>query len=412
MKKLLAILLAALLVISAFAALAEDEKVTITWGVYETDNLTAATWQKMIDAFEAENPDIHVEPIFAAGERTGFWRTSYASGTFPDIITEAQKFSDIEGLYCPLPEDTRALFKESALVPCNGEYTLIPVDEQLRFQCYYHKDEFNALGLTEPTTWDDFIAVCKALKAAGKTPLICGGTGDTWATGLPWYVSIISPAILEAYPNFFEDIQTGAVKWNNDVQLQELTRWQDMVKAGYYYEGSMALDYAQAAAEFQKGTAVMMLDGSWAAAGFDAAGNDEIGVFPIPSPTGNKSYCSIIHYWAVSSMCKNPEAAWRFINYVFSNPDVISVYFEADGLNSVTREPVSYARGPLMTKFIENWADYATVLEIGETAGDYAIPSAMMSIVYKSLQNIFNGADVAGELDMWDSEYQILLDEA
>ena len=412
MKKLLAILLTALLVISACAALAEGEKVTITWGIYETDNLPASLWQSIIDAFEAENPDIHIEPVYAIGDRVPFWRTLYASNQFPDILVEAQKFSDIEGLYCEIPDDTRALFNESALVTCNGQYTLIPVDEQLRFQCYYHIDEFNALGLTEPATWEDFINICETIKSTGKTPLICAGTSNVWATGYPWFVAVVNQTILDAYPNFNEDLKSGNVQWNNDALVEELTRWQDMAKAGYYYEGSMALDYSQAAAEFKNGTTVMMVDGSWAAAGFDAEGNSEIGVFAVPAPSGNKEYCSIVHYWGVYSGCENQDAAWKFIDFIFSNPEIASIYLKADGLNSVTKEPVNYERGTLMTKFVNNWSDYASVLEITEIGGDYALPTGMGNFIYKSLQNIFNGADVVSELATWDAEYQMLLEEA
>ena len=36
---------------------------------------------------------------------------------------------------------------------------------------YYRKDLFTANGISVPKTWDDFVAACATLKAAGITPI-------------------------------------------------------------------------------------------------------------------------------------------------------------------------------------------------------------------------------------------------
>lgn len=262
MKKLFALLLACMLMMSMSAAMAE-EPVTITWGIYETDNLTADVWQAIIDAFETDHPNIKIEKMLASGDdRITFWRSMKASGNFPDVVLEGEILAPTEGLFAEVPADVLEQFDPAAVVTNNGKYTIVPAMKQLRMQCYYNIAEFEALGLTEPETWEDFLNICAKIKEAGKVPLLCGGTGDVWATGSPWWISVANQSLIEAYPNFNEDLKNGAVKWNNEVLVEALTTWQDLVKAGYYYNGAMSLSYSQASAEFQNGTAVMMIDGS------------------------------------------------------------------------------------------------------------------------------------------------------
>ncbi len=389
------------------------DSVTISWGVYETDNLTAEYWDKIIEAFEADNPNIKVEKMVATGDdRTAYWKTLYASGGFPDIVLEAHNLAGTEGIFTEVPEDVLELFDPNLLVTYNGKYTLIPANTQYRTQCYYNKADFEELGLSEPTTWNDFIALCDKLKSAGKVPLMCGGTGDVWATGEPWWASATNQTILHDYPNFMEDLANGSVKWNNETITDSFGIWQDMVDKGYYYEGSMSLSYSQALAEFLNGKASMMIDGSWEAATLDATGNQDYGVFVVPNPDGkDDSYCVNIGYWGVSEKCENKDAAFTFVKYVLGgNPDIYRHYLEADGLFSSTVKPVTYELGDVMGKFVENLEGKTRLPEITLAAGEYGMPSGWYAYVCKSMQNIYNGADISAELSTWDEEFATLKD--
>jgi ABC-type glycerol-3-phosphate transport system substrate-binding protein len=385
--------------------------VTITWGVYETDNLTADLWAGIISAFEADNPNIKIRKVLAAGDdRASFWRTMQASGNFPDVVLEAEVYASIPGIFAEVPEDIIAQFDPAVLAVYGGKYITIPGMKQLRMQCYYNKADFAALNLREPQTWEEFLNVCRTLKAAGKVPLICGGTGDVWATGAPYWISAANQVLIDAYPNFNADLKSGRVKWNNPALADALTQWQNLVKSGYYHPGCMSFSYSQAAAEFQNGAASMMIDGSWAAAGFDAAGNTGFGVFAMPNPKNLKTYCAAVSYWGVSAQSKNKEAAFAFVKYVLGgNETIYRNYLKADGLSSTTKKPVNYDQGPVMNKFVQNWNSYTLTPEINKVAGDLAIPIGVESFIDKSLQNIFNGAGIAGELESWDAEYQHLL---
>ncbi len=390
---------------------AAGDEIVITWGIYETDNLTAELWDYVISEFEADNPGIKVEKVLATGDnRPAFWKTLSASGNFPDIVLEAENLAQIPGLFAELPEDIYALFDEATLCTYEGKCVTIPYMKQLRMQCYYNLADFAECGLSEPTTYEEFLNVCDTLKAAGKTPLICAGSGDVWATGQPWWISVSNQTILAAYPDFNEQLKNGTLRWDDPVIIEDMHQWQELVNAGYYHEGSMSYSYSQAASEFQNGAATMMIDGSWAAAGFDAAGNTDFGVFVVPQPSGAQTYCAANSYWGVHSGSKNLEAAWQFIRWFFSTPEVYGKVLAADGLYSTTKEPVSYEQGALMTKFVENLEDMTLVPEIIKVTGDYAVHSATEGELNKSLQNIFIGKDAATEMAAFQDLYDMMGD--
>lgn len=440
MKKLLCLVVAVLMVAALFAACAPAEEtpaseapaegnaaseapaeeseaaagepVTITWSVFETNNYTPEFYQHIIDAFEADNPDIKIEKVLMTGDsRMQFQKTQLAAGTFSDVTMEANDLANIEGVYAEVPEELISRFDDAAVVECFGQKTLIPAGKQYRVQCYYNKDQFAEAGIAEPPkTWDEFVEACDKLVAAGKTPLICGGAKDIWATGLYW-TSTANMDVMQEYPNFNRDLLDGKVKWANPTISETLKAWQSLVQAGYYHEGSMSFSYTQASEEFLNGAAAMMLDGSWLAVQEDAKGNENLGSFIMPSPGGINTYCTDIQYWGVSNTSENKEAAFRFVDYVLGgNPEIYAYYLQADGYGSTTKEPVEYERGPIITEFIANYDGMTLVPEIVKVKGDDALPAGTQDFIDKSTQSMFAGADVDAELEKWDAELARMLE--
>lgn len=378
------------------------EPVTITWGIYETDNLTAEVWDTVINMFEEAHPEIKIEKVVAVGDdRTNFWMTMAASGTFPDVVTEAEKIASMESaMFAELPAEVIDLFEEGALTTYGGKTVTIPYMKQLRMQCYYNKADFEELGLTEPTTYDEFLSICAALKEAGKTPLICGGTGDTWATGQPWWISVTNQEIASKYPNWIDLVNSGEKNWLDPVVVESMEDWKALIDAGYYHPGCMSWSYSQAAAEFQNGGASMMIDGSWAAAGFDAANDDRFGVFMVPDKEGINGYCCPISYWGVYAQTKNEDAAWTFIHWLFSTPEAYCTLLQADGLNSTTKEAVTYEQGPVMTKFVQNLEGKTLYPELVKVVGDNILPSGVEGATCTAMQLIFTGTPVEEALQL------------
>lgn len=387
------------------------EEVTITFGVFETDNITSEIWAGMIDSFEADHPGIKIEKMMATGDdRTAFWRTMLNSGEFPDIVIEASNLASMD-IFAEVPEDVQALFNEDMLVKRQGKVVDFPATVQYKGQCYYNKAIFEELNLEEPKTWDEFLNVCQTIKDAGKVPLMCGGTGDIWATGAMYWITQGDTQVQAAYPDFVQGLAEGKYKWNNEITQKVLKQYQEMVEKGYYYEGGLSLSYSQCSNAFLEGDAAMLIDGSWMNATLDDAGNEDFGVFAVPAMDGSKIAIGGTGTWGVYKDSKNQEAAWEFVKYIFGeNTEPYKNFLAADGLFSTTKTPVTYEMGPVTTKYLENIEGYEMKPEINQTAGDYIVPSGMQSFIDKSHQNTFSGADISAELDSWDVEYQRLME--
>jgi len=82
-----------------------------------------------------------------------------------------------EGLEEAFPADLLTLLKAYG-----GHYWGVPVNIHRSNVLWYNKAVFEANGLTPPATFDEFVTVAEALKAAGITPFVLG-TKDGWEAG-------------------------------------------------------------------------------------------------------------------------------------------------------------------------------------------------------------------------------------
>ena len=183
MKKWLAIVLAAAMLLSMTTALAE-EKVVITYSYWGTPE-EGATVQPALDAYNASQDQVTVELMCIPNEEyTTKLNTMAAAGTMPDcgIMNEngvlafanAGLLADISDMYAnsdSKPLDCLAFKADGKTVAYSG------CNEVLLL--YYNKDMFDAAGIAYPATdvanawtWEQFIDVAKqlTLDAAGKHP--------------------------------------------------------------------------------------------------------------------------------------------------------------------------------------------------------------------------------------------------
>jgi len=70
----------------------------------------------------------------------------------------------------------------------NGKIVLLPTGQDVTNVIWYDKDVFAKYGLTPPTTWEELLAICDKLKAAGITPFSVGNK-DLWVAG-NWFAHI------------------------------------------------------------------------------------------------------------------------------------------------------------------------------------------------------------------------------
>lgn len=124
---------------------------------------------------------------------------------------------------------------------------------------WYSTKLFADRGWEYPKTWDDHIALCRTIKAAGIAPW-------TYAGKHPRYMSwpVISTAIklggIEVAKNI-DNLEPNA--WKSDAMKQSVEAWHQIVKDGFILPGTPGLDHVQSQTEWCRGKAALISCGSW-----------------------------------------------------------------------------------------------------------------------------------------------------
>src|SRR3954447_10366076 len=174
------------------------DKVTLTIESWRNDDLSI--WSdKIIPAFEAKNPNIHV--VFAPTAPTEYnaaLNTKLQGGTAGDLFT-CRPFDVSLGLFkqgnltslndLPGMENFGDVAK-SAWITDDGKTVFCVPMASVIHGFIYNKDAFTELGLEVPKTESEFFAVLDKVKADGKyAPLVMGPT-ERWEAATMGYQNI------------------------------------------------------------------------------------------------------------------------------------------------------------------------------------------------------------------------------
>jgi multiple sugar transport system substrate-binding protein len=280
-----------------------------------------ALLQSLLLDFTAENPDIVVkyEPI--TGDFWATLKTSIAAGTEPDIyymdIFQFPAFVQ-DDVMLPLDDFmAKTGTKKEEFIPslidafsANGKVYGIPKDFNT-LGLFYNKDLFAKAGVAEPTddwTWDD-------LKAAAQK--LSDPANNVYGLGVP--------ADAGRFPIFV--FQNGGAIMTPDFQ-DTLLDAPEAIEAGKFYTsfraekiGAIPADVGEGwqGTVFGKGQFAMVYEGGWLIPYLKQQfPNINYGVVTPPAgPKGEGNLIFTVAY-VISKNSKNPEAAWRVINYLTS----------------------------------------------------------------------------------------------
>ena len=195
MKRTLILLLALSLV--GWAAYAQQKVVNVMHG---WPGEQAPAFEKIVAAFEAENPDIDVQIEIVGRDRPAILATRLAGGNPPDLTphpwiglmkqwADAGQIVDLTGLV-----DTSDI--NPALVPIgeydDGLYGLF-IFPNVKSLIWYNPKVFEARGYAVPNTWYELLALNTQIIADGGVPFSIGlesGAASGWP-GTDWIEDIM-----------------------------------------------------------------------------------------------------------------------------------------------------------------------------------------------------------------------------
>lgn len=364
-KKILAAMLACTMLLSAGAALAEGETVTINfWHHYSAQSAENETLMNvLIPAFEAENPGIKVNAVSHEwAELHDKVLVSANSNALPDVarcdiawLPEFQKMGILVALDEEMPNFAEVSGKllDSAMSTAiiNGHYYALALNTNSKI-VFYNKTMLEAAGVSIPATMEEWIEAVKKLSGENSKGQQVWGWNEPALAG--WNICPFIWSFGGALTNEDQTIATGYI--NGPATVKAVETFAELVKAGAI-TGFNAGDIPMTDG-FGTGRYAMMLEGPWKSAELAGAYPDvAYGTAPIPAGEGGS--ISVLGGEDIAMFnTPNKEAAWKFMQFMTGE------YAETE-MAKCGQIPVN--RAALESDTVKA-ADYAPFIEAIQTA--------------------------------------------
>jgi multiple sugar transport system substrate-binding protein len=246
-----------------------------------------AVWQSAFDQFEKANPDVDLKVTYVGEEAYKVQMSGWLATDPPDVLSwhngERMAYFARRGLLDDLSADwqkdgwnhTYAAVKPPSTYA--GKQYAAPLGYD-SYGFFYRKDLFEKAGIAgEPKTWDEFLADCKKLKAAGIAPIAVPAK-DSW-TLAAWFDYL--DLRINGYA-FHEQLMAGEIAYTDPRVRKVYATWKTLIDDKYFVDNALSYDVDSVSPLLVNGQAAMMLMGTFFAAGLPEATRDKMSYFRFP----------------------------------------------------------------------------------------------------------------------------------
>jgi ABC-type glycerol-3-phosphate transport system substrate-binding protein len=234
----------------------------------------------------------------------------------------------------------------------NGGVYSIP--QNFHYVGYFYNPKVMAeVGVTKmPETWEEFLAVCDKLKAAGVAPIALGSR-DRWPA--QFYTDfLVSYTAGHAYR---EKLQNGEAAFDDPEVMKAMQLWKELIDKGYFYPDANAYDWTDAADQVANGKAGMTLMGTWITGywdGQDLVAGEDYDVFPFPiiDPSIPPATFASTDSWVIPAQAKNAECAKEFVAWALT-PDMQLLWAKGQGALPASAKTDTATFNPVMKKALD-----------------------------------------------------------
>jgi len=317
---------ASALVLSACSTPAEDSgPVTITYSNFISNDGNEENLEKIVAAFEDENPDITVEvTTLPYGDYFTALQTDLAAGTVADVFDiEYANYPAYQanGVLAPIEVAAPDAYRQSLLEAYSTDGTSYALPSSFSdVVLYYNADLFDAAGVEYPTsdwTWEDEKAAAEAI-----TDVAAGVWGDHQPISFYEYYK----ALAQNGGEFLNDDKT-AVAFNTPEGL-EAAEWL-VNKSGTVMP---TIEQGQGTPDFdtnlfKEGKLGMLHTGIWV---FGAVADVDF-AWDIAVEPGNATQASAVFSNAVgvSATSEHPEAAAKWVEFLTSSDAMVDARLDS-----------------------------------------------------------------------------------
>ena len=340
MKKVLSMVLAAMLLLSLCSFAAAEDVVELEFVYHKTEANAIDAMETVINNFNATNPGIKVNFVQVPDTAT--------------VLQSRAQLNEMPDMFgCTTGNMFELMFEDGIIMDLTGQEFLSSVEpSSLEMSTYNGKnwrlpyslscyglyvrtDIFEEQGLALPTTWDELMDVCEKLTAAGITPFALPDKTMVYQR-MERMMSFMSEDDTE-----FKQIAAGELDAKDSKLLQNYANASLQI-VNYMTPESLGAEYTESYQQLIAGQAAMTINGGWSLATLKDYDPDiKVALIPMPNPTGEESkvVVSIDTNFCISSSTKHPEECLKFFEYL-AQPEVAQVYADKEGspcvINGVT----------------------------------------------------------------------------
>lgn len=389
-------------------------KVTIELAISKSSQDSAFVAQDLLDEFEKKT-NIKVNLQLLPAEQTAtVLQTKLAVNETPDIIqynlASATTDLNLERNFEILDDEawvSRLLNKD--VLSAYGHVYSFHVSQDTGMQgVVYNKDMFKELGLSIPQNFEEFLAVCEAIKASGITPVFMPFK-DAWAANI-WPAAAFADYAAKSDPALFDDLNANRKQWSDIPEFETFLEQQyEVYKKGYTNSDILSDSYDMAVGKFLNKEVAMMFMGDWLIE--NVAEKDpsiHLGLFAIPSSEGASLGGSPLGgQLFIPKHAKHMEEAKQFLDFV-AGKEVAQKIVDNQGYVSNFNDVTT----PTLPEYKQEIVDqYITPKKTVLTTDAYMLVDR--SELYRYLQDQFAGGKTPKEvLQAWSEKFiQLMKDK-
>jgi raffinose/stachyose/melibiose transport system substrate-binding protein len=382
---------AAIVLMGGMATAETTLTVLIDNGAATVTAITALT-----EAYTAQNPDItfDIETRLGGAEGDNMLKTRLATGEMNDIFlynsgSLMQALNPTRTLVdlTDLPNQANVIDSFKTVVEADGKLFGVPILTAMGGGILYNIPLYEELGLSVPTTWDEFMANNAAVLAAGRVPVAqTYGTGATWTSQL--FVLSDYFNVQAEVPDFAERYTNNEAKYaTTPAALRGFEYLQSVHEAGYLNEDFGAATFEEGLRMVTMGEAAHYPMLTFAIGTIAETYPDnymDVGFFAQPGPSADSNGLTVWMPAAlyIPSTSENIDEAKAFLDWVATTEacdvqtaaigatgpylvegctlpeDVNNVvaamlpYFQTEGANAPALEFLSPVKGPAMEQIL------------------------------------------------------------
>lgn len=330
-------------------------------------------WKQMVEKFEAENPNVRIEPILVP--RKDNWTkfvTSAQARQAPCVVSVPIPTAAYNGYLMPLtqywekePEEYKQVWTDTArgVVTYEDELYGLPFYAGIYGEVYNNRllEEAGLDPENLPETWDEYLSWAKQLTEGDRhaTAILGGPTETTTRVLLSWIYSNGGRA--------FNDDLTEAT-FASDPKSLEAIKFYIGLEAEHDLvpKGAATTNYAEQTVLFAQEKIATMRNAYWGLAKVLGDNPDLEGQISVAMPPANSEDArtvATVTTMSVSSNCEHPEEAWEFIKFMNKPEFAVQMVSAANWMplrNDLLDHP-EIANDPVVQKFLEMGSEAVTI---------------------------------------------------